>query len=122
MEMQLDGATLILQNINQGEYKEIQRWGLTRLDKKSKTLRGFANLELLDKLAALTTLPALIEARRQQLQAVQDAVDWERMNSKPKPFYKYPVKIPLYAHQMRGANMCLLAFGWVQPGGGGNDS
>ena len=37
------------------------------------------------------------------------------MNEHPVPFYKYPVKLPLYAHQTRGANMALLTFGWIGP-------
>ena len=56
-----------------------------------------------------------VAAYRQQLQAVADAVDRERMNEHPAPFYKYPVKLPLYAHQIRGSNMALLTFGWIGP-------
>jgi len=114
MEIQLNGSILSLQHMKPEEY-EIQSWGLTRWDKKSKALRGYANLELLDKLSALTTLPVLIEARRQQLQAVQDAVDRERLTEHPRPLVRYPVKTPLYAHQIRGANMCLLTFGMTAP-------
>ena len=72
-------------------------------------------IELLDKLASIVKLPPAIEAYRQQLHRVQDAVDRERTDEHPKPFYKYPVKMPLYAHQVRGANMALLTFGWVPP-------
>ena len=69
--------------------------------------------ELLDKLASIVRLPPAIEDRRSRLHALQDAVDAERVNQEPTPFFKYPVKLPLYAHQMRGANMALLTFGWV---------
>ncbi len=37
------------------------------------------------------------------------------MNENPKPFYPYPVKMPLYRHQIRGANMALLVFGFIDP-------
>ncbi len=87
-------------------------------DKKTQTLRGAADLELLDKLSSIVRLPPAAENRRQRLRAVQDAVDRERINPEPVPFFKYPVKMPLYAHQVRGANMAMLTFGWAQPGEG----
>lgn len=86
-------------------------------DKATKQLRGAADLELLDKLAGISGLTPSVAARRRELRRVLDAVDRERINPEPKPFYKYPVKLPLYAHQVRGANMCLISFGWVPPGG-----
>ena len=82
-------------------------------DRKAQLLRGTADIELLDKLASIVRLPPAIEDRRSRLHALQDAVDAERVNPEPTPFFKYPVKLPLYAHQMRGANMALLTFGWV---------
>ena len=45
-------------------------------------------------------------------------MDRELVNPEPVPFYKYPVKMPLYAHQVRGANMAMLTFGWMAPKGG----
>ena len=71
-----------------------------------------------DKLTSIVRLPSTVEQRWRELHALQDAVDRERVNPEPAPFYKYPVKMPLYAHQVRGANMAMLTFGWMAPKGG----
>lgn len=117
MKMALDGTTLILIEVDTAQFTIIKSWNKMRWDKASKQLRGTADLELLDKLSGLVGLTPSVEARRRELRQVLDAVDRERVNPAPRPFYKYPVKLPLYAHQVRGANMTLLEFGWVPPGG-----
>lgn len=117
MKMALQGATLILIEVDTAQFTIIKSWNKMRWDKTTKQLRGTADLELLDKLSGLVRLAPSVEARRQELRRVLDAVDQERVNPEPKPFYKYPVKLPLYAHQVRGANMALLEFGWVPPEG-----
>lgn len=118
MKMALKDNTLILVDIDNVQFAAIKSWNKMKWDKASRSLRGAADIELLDKLAGLVRLPPTVEQRRQELHAVQDAVDRERVNPDPAPFYQYPVKMPLYAHQVRGANMCLLTFGWVAPRGG----
>lgn len=95
------------------QFTVIKSWNKMKWDRKAQLLRGTADIELLDKLASIVRLPPAIEDRRSRLHALQDAVDAERVNQEPTPFFKYPVKLPLYAHQMRGANMALLTFGWV---------
>lgn len=111
------------------QFATIRSWNLMKWDKQNQMFYGPATMELLDKLATITPLPnggisaktgkplPNIKAHRQKLHAIQDAVDRERVNQTPEPLYKYPVKMPLYAHQVRGANMCLLTFGWAQPRG-----
>ena len=37
------------------------------------------------------------------------------MDPEPEPLYKFPVKMNLYRHQTRGANMALLTFGLIEP-------
>jgi len=113
VKMALKGNTLILVEVDNVQFAIIKSWNKMKWDKKSQTLHGFADIELLDKLASIVRLPPAIEDRRSRLHALQDAVDAERVNQEPTPFFKYPVKLPLYAHQMRGANMALLTFGWV---------
>ncbi len=115
MKMAVDGGTLIIKDADNVQFTVIKSWNKMKWDKKTQTLRGAADLELLDKLSSIVRLPPAAENRRQRLRAVQDAVDRERINPEPVPFFKYPVKMPLYAHQTRGANMCLLTFGWVSP-------
>lgn len=117
MKMALQGSTLLIKDADNVQFTVIKSWNKMKWDKKSQVLRGTADIELLDKLASIVRLPPAIEDRRTRLHAVQDAVDRERVNPEPSPFYPYPVKLPLYAHQVRGANMCLLTFGWAQPGG-----
>lgn len=54
-----------------------------------------------------------------QLLTVQEAVDAERVkpDSEVKPMADFPVKANLYTHQVRAANMALMTFGAVPPGG-----
>ena len=118
MKMAVDGGTLIIKDADNVQFTVIKSWNKMKWDKKTQTLRGTADIELLDKLTSIVRLPPAAENRRQRLRAVQDAVDRERINPEPVPFFKYPVKMPLYAHQVRGANMAMLTFGWAQPGEG----
>ncbi len=120
MKMALKGNTLILVEVDNVQFAIIKSWNKLRWDKKSQSLYGTADIELLDKLTSIVRLPSTVEQRWRELHTLQDAVDRERVNPEPVPFYKYPVKMPLYAHQVRGANMCLLTFGWAQPGGAAN--
>lgn len=115
MKMALQGNTLRIKDADNVQFTVIKSWSKMRWVKKLQELQGTADLELLDRLAGLVRLPPDIDRRRQELKAVQDAVDRERVNQVPTPFYKYPVKMPLYAHQVKGANMALLTFGWVEP-------
>lgn len=110
---------IILAEVDNVQFAVIKSWNKLRWDRNSKTLHGTADIELLDKLSSIVRLPPSVERRWRDLHALQDAVDRERVNPEPAPFYKYPVKMPLYAHQVRGANMALLTFGWVPPEGGG---
>ena len=116
MKIGFKGDTLIIAEVDNVQFTTIKSWGKMEWDKKTQRLTGIASLELMEKLSTIVKLPPKAKARRQQLQAVADAVDRERMNENPVPFCHYPVRLPLYAHQVRGANMCLLTFGWVQPG------
>ena len=118
MKMALKDTTLFIKEADNVQFTIIKSWNKMKWDKKTQTLRGAADLELLDKLSSIVRLPPAAENRRQRLRAVQDAVDRERINPEPVPFFKYPVKMPLYAHQVRGANMAMLTFGWAQPGEG----
>lgn len=115
MQMGFKGNMLIIAEADNNQFAVIKSWGKMQWNAKTQRLTGIGDLELLDKLSGLVKLPPRVEARRKQMQAVADAVDRERMNEHPAPFFRYPVKLPLYAHQVRGANMALLAFGWIGP-------
>lgn len=115
MKMALQGTTLRIKDADNVQFTVIKSWNKMRWVKKLQELQGTADLELLDRLAGLVRLPPGIDRRRQELKAVQDAVDRQRVADHPDPLFKYPVKMPLYAHQTRGANMALITFGWVPP-------
>ena len=89
-------------------------------NKKQNWWEGLVCAELLNRLSKLIPLPKPLNAERYRLNAVQEAVDAERVRPTEdlKPFVKYPVKRNLYAHQMRAANMALLTFGLMDPAGG----
>ena len=114
MRITMKDGQVVLSDL--GAYFSVLRaWGLLTYHKPTQTLRGAASLDLLDKLAQLGKLPQAVEAERQRLRAVRDAVDAERQNEHPEPLVHYPVKATLFAHQIRGANMCLLTFGAAEP-------
>ena len=115
MKMALQGNTLKIIEADNVQFTVIKSWNKMRWNKKLKQLEGIADLELLDKLSSIVRLPPAIEAHRAELHRIQEAVDRERIDPDPKPLYKYPVKLPLYRHQTRGANMALLTFGLIQP-------
>lgn len=119
MKMALQGTTLRIKDADNVQFAVIKSWNKTRWVKKLQELQGTADLELLDRLAGLVRLPPDIERRRQELKAVQDAVDRQRVADHPIPLFKFPVKKTLYAHQVRGANMALITFGWIPPERGG---
>lgn len=84
-------------------------------NKRQKWWEGLVCAELLNRLAKLIPLTEPLNAERHRLNAVQEAVDAERVRPAGdlKPLAKYPVKRSLYAHQMRAANMALLTFGLI---------
>ena len=119
MKMRLAGGVLTVIEVDKLQFEVIKSWGKMKYSKKDRSLSGIADIELLDKLNEMVQLPGYIEKHRRELHEVRDAVDRERTNSDPKALVHFPVRLPLYQHQVRGANMALLTFGWVAPGGGG---
>lgn len=115
MKMALQNKTLLIKDADNVQFTVIKSWNKMKWDKKTQTLQGTADLELLNRLSSIVRLPPPIQDYRDRLQTVQDAVDRERVNPHPEPLYKFPVKMPLYAHQIRGANMAMLTFGWAAP-------
>ena len=115
MKMALKDGQILIKEADNTQFTIIKSWNKMKWSKAEQMLHGPADGELLNKLAGLVRLPANIEAERQRLNSIQDAVDAERMKDEPTPLYKYPVKYPLFRHQTRGANMCLLTFGLVDP-------
>lgn len=93
--------------------------GLFRADRKSSMLYGIASLRTLEMVKEATgKLPPPAEELRLSLIRRQQAVEMEKKTDIPCPLVDYPVKRKLFAHQVRGANMALLAMGIVSPGEG----
>lgn len=55
------------------------------------------------------------ELRR--LRAKKDRLDNERLREDVVPIYDYPVKVKLFKHQLRGANMAMITFDEAEGGG-----
>lgn len=113
-KLALQGNLLQISGLDSMQFSIIRSWRRLKWDRKTQSFRGVVDLELLDRLAEMGRLPAEIAAYRDRLRDVQNAVDRERVRKTPAPLYDYPVKMPLYAHQVRAANMALLTFGWVE--------
>lgn len=97
----------------------LKSWGQVTWNKKERRWEGLSSLELIERLDKLSDGPlsASVQAERARLEAVQKAVDAERVRpaQEVRPLCKYPVKKPLYTHQVRAANMALLTFGLIKP-------
>lgn len=113
--MALKDGQVLIKEADNNQFLIIKSWAKMKWDKGQQMLYGPADIELLNRLAGLVRLPGPIEQERQQMNRVAQAVDAERMREDPKPLYKYPVKLPLYKHQIRGVNMALMVFGLIPP-------
>lgn len=115
MRMALKDGQVMIKDADSTQFAIIRSWNKMRWNRAEQMLSGPADAELLNQLAGLVRLPASIEAERQRLNAVQMAVDRERLNPDPVPMYDYPVKTKLFKHQVRGANMALMVLGLIEP-------
>ena len=115
MKMALKDGQILIKDADDMQFTIIKSWNKMKWSKAEQMLHGPADGELLNRLAGMVRLPANIEAERQRLNRISEAVDKERMMEEPVPLYKYPVKMSLFKHQTRGANMCLLTFGLIDP-------
>lgn len=115
MKMALKDGQIFIKEADNNQFLIIKSWGKMKWDKGQQMLYGPADIELLNRLAGLVRLPGPIEQQRQKMNRTAQAVDAERVKEEPEPLYKYPVKLPLYRHQVRGANMALMVFGLIEP-------
>lgn len=113
MKMALKDGQILIKEADNMQFTIIKSWNKMKWSKAEQMLYGPADGELLNRLAGLVRLPEAIEAERQRLNRITEAVDAERMKEEPVPLYKYPVKMPLFRHQTKAANMALLTFGLV---------
>lgn len=122
MEIAMKDGQILMRNMDSEQYNTLRNTGTCIWDRKKKMLIGDVSLELLETLNSIIRLPDRIKAEYIRLKAIQEAIDRERLNENPVPLVEYPVKLPLFKHQVRGCNLALLAFGVIDPpqGGEGN--
>lgn len=110
MRMAIKDGQILIKDISSTQFNIIKSWGKMKWNRQDQLFYGMADIELLNKLSELVKLPANIEKERKQKNAIVKAVDTERLLENPKPYYQYPIKCPLFKHQIRGANMAFLVF------------
>ena len=115
MKTAMKEGQILIKDADNTQFTIIKSWGKMKWSRAERMFYGPAEIELLNKLAGIVRLPGPIEAERQRLNEIAQAVDSERMKEDPEPLYKYPVKYPLFKHQTRAANMALITFGMVPP-------
>lgn len=117
MKMALQNGYLRIREMTDEQYQILKSLGRFKWNKTLKELSGIVDLETLDRLSKIVTLPEPIEAYRKELAAAAVAVNKLRLEEEPKPLIKPPIKegIKPYAHQIRGYNMALVVFGLVEP-------
>ena len=119
MKMAVKDGQVILADVDpRGDYfLAIRNWGLMTWSRQKRVFFGPATAELLNRLSDMLggRLPLPAEELRQKLNRIDAAVDRERMEEDPRPLCRFPVKLPLYRHQIRAANMALIVFGLIDP-------
>lgn len=119
MKIALRDGKVILAEIEPLRFEQLKRIGTLKWDRRTRTYTGAANLTTLDALAAIFPLPSYIETERHKLKYCRDSIEKERTRPDPFPLFSYPVRGQLYQHQIRGANMAMVAMTCgIKPGGG----
>lgn len=108
MKIAIFGDKIYLKNSKE-EYPIIKSLPNARFDKKILAWEIPNTLDMLERLKRFVKLPPAAEAERKRLKHKQDCINAERLNQNPKPLCNYPVKVSLFQHQIRGANMAMYA-------------
>lgn len=97
----------------------IKTWRMMKKDKEKGYWYGEITRPLLENLQRNGGLIPPAKAILKEMLTVQKAVDAERLkpDKEIKARYQYPVKAKLFTHQIRAANMALMAFGILTPDG-----
>lgn len=112
MKIATTADRLYLRPDGDGEKEIIKGLPGVRYDRKSTAWVGMPTLELLERLERLIRLPSDAQDMLYHLRARRAVMDAERVRDRPVAMYAYPVKVELFAHQIKAANMAMLAFGW----------
>ena len=109
MRVALKDGYIAISNMTNQEYNTIREWNLTKYVRSEQALKGIVTLDLLDNLAQLTRLPPDLATVRARLHDRDAEIQALRAEPEPTPLYDYPVKRKLFKHQIRGANMAMVA-------------
>lgn len=104
-------AKLLVMDADPTQLGEIRSLGRMTWNRAKRWYEGDATVDLIDSLGALCRLPDELLALKAQLLTVQGRIDALRLQSPAIPIAEYPVKAKLFEHQVRGANMALVAMG-----------
>lgn len=115
MKMALKNNQLMIKEADTVQFTIIKSWGKMKWSRATQTLTGAADVELLNKLATIVSLPPNIEKERTRKNEVVAAVDRERLVKEPGMLLPSPIKVNPFMHQIRGYNMALITFGLVDP-------
>ena len=111
MKIAINGDQIVVADAGP-HYQTLKSMGLVWNPRK-KIMTAGVNMEIVERLCKAFPMPQEMLQLRDQLRTQQAAIDAERMAEKPVPLVDYPVRAKMFAHQIRGANMALLAFGIV---------
>lgn len=109
MKLALSRGLIYIQNTKE-EYPIIKGLPNARFDKKLKAWVVPATADMLERLHRFVKLPKSLESERVRLKRKQALIDTERLKEKSDPLVKYPVKVKLFQHQIKAANMAMYEF------------
>lgn len=112
MKIAIKQGHVTLWQLTPDQYNIIKSWNLMRWVRSEQALRGKVSLDLLDKLAGLGKLPPSIDQLRQNLYRTARLINAQRSAENPEPLLPYPVTQNLFRHQIRAANMAMIALGY----------
>ena len=116
MKQKMDGGVIFVK-ASKEEGAVIKTWRLMKYDKEKDWWYGDVSRPLLENLKRNGGLIDPAKRELEKLDRIQAAVDAERVkpDEEVKPLCKFPVKVPLFTHQNRAANMAAYIFGLIEP-------
>lgn len=116
MKMMIRDGRVTLLEVPPSKAQQIKKTNRMRWDRETGSFTAPASLGLLESLAGVFRFPQPYAAILDGMIRNRAAMEDERTKETPEALYEYPVKRTLYRHQVRAANMALLAFGLIEGG------
>lgn len=115
MKIAMKEGRIVLTEIEQARMDRLKKTRMLRWNKADCTYSAPVSLDLLNTLATIFRLPDFVEKERRRLDDIRLQIEAQRTTERPEPICYYPVKATLFSHQIRAANMAMLAFGVMTP-------